>query len=167
MKKIFVFLLIAFVLPLVACENSTDITAAYIYENTTADRSVSGVKISYAEDERLKGKYTDVQVRFAKKGEIVIWEENQEKITYEIPDYDEWYSLTSIFCQAEGKEGEEKFEYYDKVKSKSYLFTSETDQQITFRVVVGKITSNFNGDGQILVGSEPISRHFTLKINKN
>lgn len=148
------------------CENSTKITAAYISESTGAGSENYGVKISYSQDSRLEGKYTDVQVRFSQKGEIVVWKENQEKISYTIADYDEWYSLTTIFAQGEGEKGEEKFELYDDVKSKSYLFNSETPQEITFRVVVGKIQQNFQGTGQILVGSEPISDHFTLKIDK-
>lgn len=165
-KKVLALAALFCALGMGGCENSTDITAAYITESTSAGSENYGVRITYAEDSRLEGKYTDVQVRFSQKGEIVLWKEGQNKITYNIPDYDEWYSLTSIFAQGQGKSGSEQFELYDAVKSKSYLFNSDINQEITFRVVVGKVESNFQGDGQILVGSEPISGHFKLKIHK-
>ena len=151
----------------VGCENSTNITAAYITESTSAGSENYGVKITYSEDSRIEDKYTDVQIKFSQKGEIVIWKENQEKFNYTIADNDEWYSMTSIFAVGEGKKDGEVFEPMKEVRAKSYFFNSEQSQNLTLRVVVGDIEQNSTGTGYILVGSEAISSHFTLKINKN
>ncbi|MBO5394579.1 MAG: hypothetical protein J6A28_01570 [Clostridia bacterium] len=166
-KKVRLLILpILVALALCGCENSTDITAAFISESTSAGSENYGVKITYSDDSRLEEKYTDVQIKFSKKGEIVIWKENQEKFTYKIDDYDEWYSMTVIFAAVEGKEGKEEFEPIKSVLAKSYFFNSEIAQEITFRVVAGDIEENSTGSGYILVGAEPISNQFTLKIAK-
>ncbi|MBQ8444361.1 MAG: hypothetical protein IJX25_03315 [Clostridia bacterium] len=169
MKKKYLSLL-AFIciamLGFVGCEKSTDVIASYISESTSAGSENHGVRITYASDSRLKGKAVDTQIKFSKRGEIVLWQEGGEKFTYTIEDYDEWYSITVIFAEFQGNEGKEKFEKFDDVLSKSYFFHSQQSQEITFRTVVGDIEQNSAGTGEILVGSEPISNQFTLKIDK-
>ena len=168
MKKRYLFLsiIVGMMIGLVGCEQSTKIQAAYISEITQAGSENYGVKITYSEDKRLDGKFVDTQVKFSKKGDIVIWREGEEKFSYTILDSDTWYSMTTIFAAANEKEGEEEFEEKDGAIAKVYLFNSKQTQNITFRVVCGIVEENSSGKGQILVGSEPISNHFTLKIKK-
>ncbi|MBQ8909333.1 MAG: hypothetical protein IJY90_03510 [Clostridia bacterium] len=150
----------------VGCENSTDVIASYISESTSAGSENYGVKITYADDSRLEGKGVDTQVKFSKRGEITIWEEGGTKFTYKIEDYDEWYSMTVILAEAKGNGGEEQFERFDEVIAKSFYFSSDQSQEVTFRAVVGDIEQNSASTGEILVGSEAISNQFTLKMNK-
>ena len=109
---------------MVGCENSTKLIASFISESTSAGSENHGVKITYAADSRLEGKGVDTQIKFAKKGEITIWKEGEEKFVFTIPDYDEWYSLTVIFAESETNQGKERFELFDNVLSKSYFFTN-------------------------------------------
>ncbi len=168
MKKslVVVFILMALVCgSLYGCEKSTQLRAATISEITSAGSKNYGVRVSYSDDKRLKGKGTDVQIKFSKVGTIKIWKENQEKFDYEIEDFDEWYSLTHIFNEADSTSARgDKFEKYEDALTKTYLFNFNGDIKITFRVVVGEIEENIDGDGQILVGSQPVSDNFTLKI---
>ena len=150
---------------LIGCESSTDLKTASIKEITAPKSDNYAVLITYADDTRLDGKGTDVQIKFNNLGTVKIGKENQEKIDYKIEDYDEWYSLTSIFANAEGKQNQEKFELYEDVLNKTYLFNFDGEIKITLRVVAGDIEKNSQETGEILTGSEPISDNFTLKID--
>ena len=168
MKKVFC-LLCCFVclFSFLGCERSTDVVASYISENTSAGSDNYGVKIVYADDSRLHGKYIDTQIKFAKKGEIVIWAEGGKKFAYVIDDYDEGYSLTMIFAEQAGKAGEETFEKFDEAVAKFYFFNSPQSQEVTLRVVAGDVVLNDSQMGEILSETDPISDQFTLKIKKN
>ncbi len=147
------------------CEKSTQIRCASISEITAAGSKNYGVRVSYSDDKRLKGKGTDVQIKFSKVGTIKIWKENQEKFDYIIEDYDEWYSMTHIFNEAdESTVNGDKFEKIEDALTKTYLFNFDGSIKVTFRVVVGDIEENSEGNGEILVGSQPVSNNFTLKI---
>ena len=167
MKKIFavLFAVCLISLSLIGCESSTDLKTASIKEITAPKSDNYAVLITYADDTRLDGKGTDVQIKFNNLGTVKIGKENQEKIDYKIEDYDEWYSLTSIFANAEGKQNQEKFELYEDVLNKTYLFNFDGEIKITLRVVAGDIEKNSQETGEILTGSEPISDNFTLKID--
>ncbi len=147
------------------CEKSTQLRTATISEITSAGSKNFGVKVSYADDKRLNGKGTDVQIKFSKTGTIKIWKENQDKIEYNIEDFDEWYSLTHIFNEADSSSVRgDKFEKYEDAINKIYLFNFAGEIKLTFRVVVGEIEKNIDEDGEILVGSQTVSDNFTLKI---
>lgn len=168
-KSLICFAMIAMILTifLAGCEQSTQLNTASIREITSAGSDNYGVRISYAEDKRLEGKGTDVQIKFDKRGTITIWQENQNKFDYTITDIDEWFSMTDIFAEANLGEGESKnvkFEKIEEALTKVYLFNYDGKINITFRVVVGEIDESSDGNGEILVGSEPISDQFTLKI---
>ena len=167
MKKIiYVFLMIAIIGSVMyGCEKAVAIRAATITEGTAAGSKNYVVKVGYSEDKRFKGKGTDVQIKFSKVGNIKIGKENQEKIDYEIKDFDEWYSMTQIFSDADQTSVRgAKFEKFENVLSKSYILNYDGYIKVTFRVVVGDIEENSTGDGEILVASQAISDNFTLKI---
>ena len=167
MKKflyVLVGIMLAFSGVLLGCESSTQIECAYINEITVAGSDNYGVRITHADDSRLEGKGVDIQVRFSRKGEITLWQEGGTKYFYQVPDYDEWYSMTVIFAEFEGRQDKEEFELKEDATNKTYIFSSEHPVEITFRVVAGDIEQNSQGTGQILVGSESISKQYTLKI---
>ena len=160
---LFIFILLAsFIMS--GCETSTELSCASISEITAVGSENYGVKVNFYNDSRLKDKYVDVQIKFDKICDITFWEENQEKVIFEIDDYDEWYSLTNLIAISKNKEGKETFEKFSEATGRTYLFNYDGEIEITFRVVVGDIEENSQGSGQILVGSEPISKQFTLKI---
>ena len=158
-----IFILLAMIF-MTACENLTQLRCATISEITSAGSDNYAVRITPLNDTRIKDKYVDVQIKFDKASEVVFWEENQDRLTLKIDDYDEWYSLTSLIATAEDRQGYEEFEKFSQSSAKTYLFNYDGNLEITFRVVVGDVEENSAGTGQILVGSEPISDQFTLKI---
>lgn len=81
-----------------------------------------------------------------------------------IEDFDEWYSIEYLKAKATSTEGSEKFEKFEKALARTYLFNYDGKIELTFRVVAGDIEDNSTETGEILVGSEPISKQFTLKI---
>ena len=165
LKKISVgMILVISLFTLSACDDSTQLHCASISEITSAGSENYGVRISFYNDSRLKDKYVDVQIKFDKICDVTFWEENQNKLTLEIDDYDEWYSLTNLIAIAKGQDGKENFEKFSEATARTYLFNYSSPLEITFRVVVGEIENNSQETGQILVGSEPISDQFILKI---
>lgn len=164
-RNIFLIVLLLVVsLTAFACEDSTQLRCATITEITAAGSENYGVRISFLQDKRLQDKYVDVQVKFNKTGEITFWEENQEKMEFIIEDFDEWYSIEYLKAKATSTEGSEKFEKFEKALARTYLFNYDGKIELTFRVVAGDIEDNSAKTGEILVGSEPISKQFTLKI---
>lgn len=164
-RNIFLIVLLLMVsLTVFACEDSTQLRCATITEITAAGSENYGVRISFLQDKRLQDKYVDVQVKFNKTGEITFWEENQEKMEFIIEDFDEWYSIEYLKAKATSTEGSEKFEKFEKALARTYLFNYDGKIEFTFRVVAGDIEDNSTETGEILVGSEPISKQFTLKI---
>ncbi len=147
-----------------ACEDATTLNCASISEITQAGSENYGVKVNFYNDSRLKGKGVDVQVKFSKLGDITIWEENHDRGIYTIDEIDEWQSMTSIIALLNNSEGQEKFMKFEQASAKTYLFNFDKSIEITMRVVVGDIEDNIENNGEILVGSEPISKQFTLKI---
>ena len=168
MKKNIILIFLCIVLIgtcLVGCEKSTQINAVSFSEITAAGSKNYAVRVSYSSDKRLEGKGTDVQIKFSKLGKITIWNEGEEKIEYEIKDYDEWYSLTKIFADAkEETKDKEQYEKYEDALTKFYLFNYKGDIKVTLRAVVGDIEDNKDKSGQILVGTDRVSDNFTLKI---
>ena len=148
----------------IGCEDATQIRCATISEITSVGSKNYAVRISYQEDKRLEDKITDVQIKFSKIGEYTFWEENDTKLQFVITEMDEWYSMTNLIYKARGKEGEEKFEKLAEAKTKYYLFNFEGKSEVTLRVVAGQKEDNINRTGEIIVGSEPISSQFVLKI---
>ncbi len=161
MKKGFFVCLLAVCLCLLwGCENATELRTVYFNEITSTGSENYGVRVTFASDSRLDGKGVDIQIKFSKIGTITLWQENQEKFDYQIADYDEWFSLTSIFSE----ENQEKFVTYENVVSKTYLFSSEEKIEVTLRAVAGDIQENAYKTGEILLDATPISNQFILKI---
>ena len=165
MRKFFVcFGVLLLAICLFGCENATEIEAGFISSLSSPSSEVQAVKITFSDDSRLEGKGVDCQLRFLKAGQITLWLDGQEKVDYEIQQYDYWYSLTEILAQAKGEKLE--FESFDNAISKTILFQSQQEQEVSIRVVAGQREMNFENDGEILVGTEPISNQFRLKLGK-
>ena len=112
----------------------------------------------------MEEKSVDVQVKFNKTGEITFWEENSTRMTYVIDEVDEWYSLTNLIAKSNNEEGSEDFEKHNQARMRTYLFNYDGRININIRVVAGEKELNSSETGYILVGSEPISDQFTLKL---
>ena len=163
-RSIFAFILIIPIIFMFACENATRLECASFSEITSAGSENYAVRVNFASDSRIKEKYLDIQIKTDKICQLTFWEENDEKLTLNFPDFDEWYSLTTLIAEAKGLQGEEEFEKYSEATGKTYLFNYDGELKITMRAVVGDIEDNSSGTGKILVGSEPISSQFNLKI---
>lgn len=165
MKKFFLsFMLILSFFALSACENSTNLRCATIREISAAGSDNYGITVSFQDDKRLEEKAVDVQIRANKACELTFWEEGKEKVVLNLGEKEYWYSLTSLAVTASGKPETEKFMPFKDAISKTYLFKSTLPVELTFRVVAGDVETNASEKGEVLVGSEDISKEFNLKI---
>ena len=158
----FLFVLVSFFA--ISCESATALRTATISEITAAGSKNYGVRISFFNDSRLEDKNVDVQVKFNKLGEVTFWQEHNDKLVFEIDEVDEWYSLTSLIVKAKGQSGTENFENHNEALTRTYMFNYDGQLNINIRVVAGEKQKNGDENGYILVGSEPISDQYTLKI---
>ena len=164
MKKVCSFFVLLLCFLMVGCEDSLKIRGASISEITAVGSSNAGVAVSYAQDSRLKNLGVDTQLRFSESGEIIFWEENQEKLTFTIEKADVWYSLTNLIAIAKDKEGQENYVLHSEAVGHNYLFSSSKDNTVSIRVVAGEIVENSTKTGYILTESSPISDIYSLKI---
>ena len=166
MKKLILPIFCFVALFMMGCENSTNLRCATIREITTAGSENYGVTVAFIEDERVKEKSVDVQVKADKECELIFWEENGEKMTLRFYKRDDWYSLTNLVVIAQDKPNTEKFMPFKDAVNKTYMFNSTQQVELTLRVVAGDVEENTQKTGDVLVGSEDISDEFKLKIEK-
>lgn len=166
MKKLILPIFCFVAIFMMGCENSTNLRCATIREITSAGSENYGVSVSFMEDERVKEKFVDVQVKANEECQLVFWEENGEKMTLNLYKKDDWYSLTSLIAIAQDKPNTEKFMPFKDAVTKTYIFNSEKPVELTLRVVAGDVEENSQKTGDVLVGSEDISDEFKLKIQK-
>ncbi len=151
---------------LVGCENSTALRTATFSDISVSGSDNYGIGVRFQTDKRLEGKYVDIQVKSDKAMQnISIWQDNAaNKYSFNILANDEWQSITTILVNAQEKPNTEKFEKYDKVTARRYLFSSPKPITLIFRVVAGDIVENVQGTGDVIVETEPISNEFKLKV---
>ena len=164
LKILTIFFVIFSCFCIVGCEDATKLNTATISEITSAGSKNYGVRISFFNDSRMEEKYVDVQLKFNKTGEITFWKENNDKLTFVIEEEDEWYSVETLVAKAKDEGGTEDFEKHNEAMTRTYLFNYDGNIEINIRAVAGQKTANEEETGYILVGSEPISQQFTLKI---
>lgn len=150
---------------MVGCENSTEIQGATITDISVSGADNYGIRVSFLTDKRLENKYVDVQVKTDKAVTgMEIWEDGGTKYTINLTEVDQWQSITTIFVEAQSKPGTEQFQKFSEAISKRYLFSSKSQVNLLFRVVVGDVADNDTGKGKVLANSEPISDIFKLKV---
>lgn len=166
MKKLSILsLCFLFAFALIGCEESTSIQAASFSNISVSSAKSYGVGVKFLEDKRLEGKYVDVQVKSNKEVMLTIWEDNSKKYTFNFTEPSSWRSITTILVNGENKADTEEFEKFEQATSRRYMFSCKEPVELTFRVVVGDSEDNDKGTGKVLVGSEPISKEFKLKVD--
>ena len=159
--KILVIMLLITSFALSGCDNK-GVLCAHISDKTKGTNYAVGVV--FDKDERMKEKYVDIQIKCATAGAFIsIGRENEEKTVVTFDKADEWYNLTVLIARANGVKGE-TYEKYDNKENVTYLFTSNSDLKLSFRVVAGNVIENDNE--QILVSTEKISNILSLDVKK-
>lgn len=156
----------ACILGITGCENSNDLRLASFSNITAAGSTDYAIRISFAEDERVDEKFYDVQLKATKAGQLVFWKEGEEKKTLTIDEDNAWRSLTTLIAVSEGKPNTEQFIKYSEALTQTYIFNSNQDNTLLFRVVVGEPEDNAQKTGKILTSTEEVSSVFMLKMNK-
>ena len=133
-----------------------------------------GLSTNYAfnmvldKDSRVEGKYVDLQIKCSDAGQIISFgKELEEKTSLYFEKADEWYNLTVLIANANGLSGYETYEKYEEKGNQIYLLNSSSDTKLSFRVVVGNVTENDAGTGQILTSTEIVSNIFELNVKKS
>ncbi len=165
MKKLFpIFFALVFVL--VGC-NADGINCAYIYNKTQGESTNYAINVILDNDSRVEEKYVDLQIKCSDAEQTINFgEELQGKSALYFEKADEWYNLTVLVANAGGVAGYEKYEKYTDKGNKNYLFTSSNNTTLYFRVVVGNLTENDAGTGQILTSTEVVSNELKVDVKK-
>jgi len=168
MKKFFVgFLCVFFCFMLIACENETQLRVAKISDNTSAMSKDYSIRVVLEDDDRVKDKYVDVQIKANKDNQKLIFgSENQEKGELVCEKKDYWYNLTYLASRAKNEE-EVEYKKYQDFGDKIYNFYTDRDCELKFRVICGKLKTNEQTGEEILVLSEDISEEFSLQVQKH
>ena len=148
------------------CESTNDLRCAYFSNITAPGSSNNALKVTYQKDSRVDEKYVDVQVKSNRECQIEFHKENEEAI--DLVFYDtKWNSLTTLICDAQGRENQESFKKYKETASQTFILaTNYNDVFLTFRVVVGDSIENAGGTGFILTNAKEVSDEFKVNLVK-
>lgn len=164
MKKLkFLALLIMCACIFAGCENSNEITVAYLSNATSAGSDDYSVKISFQQDDRVEEKYYDIQIMSDVENlSFTFFREGDGQMSATISQKDRWNSLTSLIYSSMGQEGRETFSRIKDAVDVIYVFNVEQPAKLFFRVVAGEVEDNAEGTGQILANTQPVSEDFVL-----
>ena len=162
-KKITCFCFL-FIILCAGCEND-GLKTAYLSDATNGLSTNYAIKMVLSEDERVNDRYVDLQIKSDRAGQIIYFgEEGNEKTSIMFENADDWYNITILLSQANDKSEEEKYEKYSEKGNKTYIFTSNSDVKLTFRVVVGNVTDNDEKTGQLLTSVESVSDELVIDV---
>ena len=152
---------------LFGCETENSLKTAHISDKTNDLSTKYAVLFALDEDDRLTEKYVDIQLKSNKQDQqLSIFEENKNALTITLPEKDFWYNMSYLISRANGTK-EAGYQKYEDFGTKHFVFTTENDVDITFRVVCGDLKKNEETQEEIMVLSEPISKETTIKMKKD
>ena len=163
MKKFFVCLIGLIVVFVAGCDTQ-GLMCAHISDATQGLSTNYAVKVVLDDDSRVEDKYVDLQIKSSVENlKILLGKEGDEKHELAFETADEWYNLTILQANANGMSGKETYEKYSEKGNLTYLFTTEENATLTFRVVVGSSVENDDKTGFILTSTECVSNELEIK----
>ncbi len=167
MKKIFVLVLCVCLCFLVGCETETKILSAHISDITGALSTNYAIKVTLDNEERLKEKYVDVQIKSNLDNQVLKFgQELGDNHIIIIPKKDYWYNLTYLISNSNGISKDEGYIKYEEYGDRVFRFSSQNDVKLSFRVVAGQTKQNEQTKEEILVLSEEISEEVDIDVKK-
>lgn len=168
-KKIFMVLCVLFCcLLLVGCEKETMLRVAHISDNTAAKSANHSIKVVLEDDERVKEKFVDLQIKSDKEGQrVLIGKDREDQTTVVLDRADFWYNLTYLLDKANGIDVKVEYLQYTEYGDRVYNFNVPNDVKLTFRVVAGNTKKDQESGDEILVLSEDISDEVIINAKKS
>lgn len=168
MKKIFVIILcVCFSFLFFGCETDNSLKTAHISDKTNALSTKYSILVSLDEDERLTEKYVDIQLKSDKQNQTLsVFEENNDALTISLPEKDFWYNFSYLISKANGTK-EAGYQKYEDFGTKHFVFMTQNDVDITFRVVCGDLKKTEETQEEVMVLSKPISKEVLVKMKKD
>lgn len=168
MKKIFIVICcVCFSFMLLGCETENSLKVAHISDKTNDFSTKYAVLFSLDQDDRLTEKYVDIQLKSNKQAQkLSVFEENENALTITLLEKDFWYNMAYLISRSNGTK-EAGYQKYEDFGTKHFVFTTENDVDITFRVVCGDLKKNEETQEEIFVLSEPISKETVVKMKKD
>lgn len=168
-KKIVMVLCVLFCcLLLVGCEKETMLRVAHISDNTAAKSANHSIKVVLEDDERVKEKFVDLQIKSGKPGQkLLIGEDRHDKTNVVLEKADFWYNLTYLLDKANGIDVKVEYSPYKEYGDKVFNFNVPNDVKLTFRVVAGNTKKDQESGDEILVLSEDISDEVIINAKKS
>lgn len=166
MKKfVLVFLCLCFCFLTVGCESETRILSGHISEITGARSTEYAIKVTLDDDDRVNEKYVDLQIKSDKENQFLKFGQelgDNHVVCLEKKDY--WYNVTYLISNSNGTHVEAGYTPYKDFGDRVYMFTSQNDVGLTFRVVAGQTKLNEQTKEEILVLSEEISEEVKVDV---
>ena len=168
MKKIFIVILcVCFSFLFFGCETENSLKTAHISDKTGDFSTKYSILVSLDEDDRLTEKYVDIQLKSDKQNQILsVFEENNDALTISLPEKDFWYNFSYLISKANGTK-EVGYQKYEDFGTKHFVFMTQNDVDITFRVVCGDLKKTEETQEEVMVLSKPISKEVLVKMKKD
>ena len=167
MKKCILIILCVCFCFLAGCESQTAINAAHISDITSAKSTEYGIKVTVDEDKRLEEKYIEIQVKSSNENQsLTLGQELGSTYTIIIPKSDFWYNLSALISKTNGVGTDTEYTPFKEYGSKVFMFSSDEDVKLTFRVVAGDVQQAKSGE-KVLTLSESISSEVELDVKKH
>ena len=168
-KKCFMVLCVLFCCALLfGCEKETLLRVAHISDNTAARSTNHSIKVILDDDDRVKEKYVDLQIKSDKSGQsVLIGEDRNDQTTIVLDQADFWYNLTYLLDKANGIDVKVEYLSYTDYGDKIFNFNVPNDVKLTFRVVAGAVKKDEDTGDDILVLSEDISDEVRINAKKS
>lgn len=169
LRKLFLAMLcFSLCIALLGCESETQIMAGHISDITGALSTDYAVKVTLDDDDRLKEKFVDLQIRSSKDEQaLTLGEEGKDSVVITIPKKDFWYNLTYLINKTNGVKTPAKFSPYEDFGAKVFRFSADNDVDLTLRVVAGQTKTNEQTKEEILALSEKISDEVKISLKKH
>lgn len=167
-RNIFLIILCVCFCFMVGCEAETKLRTAHISEITGALSTDYGIKVVLDKDDRVAGKFVDLQIKSSKTEQVLTFgEERGMQYSICLPKSEYWYNLTYLISKTNGVSDESGYQNYEDYGNKVFLFSADNDVNLTFRVVTGDVKKNTDSGEEILVLSEDISTEVTVAVKKH
>lgn len=160
MKKILILLILSICLISGCAENSTPFNVSF--KNQTLKNSPNTTIFTvYAEDKRIRDKYTDIYVKADSVVDLTITKELSESYDITIAEPDKWYSLTNLINK------HLDLVTFAKVESTVFIINSTSQVTLTLKAVGGDLVYHLDTGENSLTNTFDVSKEFEVKINQS
>ena len=159
MKRIIIFISLILCLVLNGCKSEDPPINVSFKNQTIMGGKTHTLTVVYAEDKRIRDKYTDILVKSDQENLTLNFaKELDSSKTINIENSGQWYSLTKLYDPSFS------LTTFAKAQTTTYVFTSNKEAKLKFKVIGGDLNESENF--QTLTNIFTVSKEFDMKAEK-